>query len=423
MTRLVQLAYAAPAFAMALLAMPLFIYIPRFYTDEVGLGVGVVGALLLAGRVVDALTDPAIGWLSDRTRTRWGRRRPWLALSAAPLVVIAGLLYRPPVLSAAGATVWFAACFFGMAILSTAVLVPYRSLGPELTADFRERTTLFGIREGALVVGTGMAMVLPPILGLGTYVAIAAPLTLVAIAACVILVREPSHRPPPATPNPGARSALANPHFRVLLIAFTVTVFGSNTVAAVAGYYVTYVLGSTRLALFFGAFFLAGIGAMPFWLWLTGRIGRKKTWLWAYAVNTIPFMPVALLGQGDEVAFGLCFTLAGLGGVPVIALFPAMQADVIDDDARRTGRRREGLFIGLWSVAEKFAAGVAVATALGALGWTGYLPNIDQSATVKATLTGLFVGVPCLCNGIGFSVALSYSLSSAPSSGPPFTEP
>ncbi|MFT5433338.1 MAG: GPH family glycoside/pentoside/hexuronide:cation symporter, partial [Myxococcota bacterium] len=203
--------------------------------------------------------------------------------------------------------------------------------------------------------------------------------------------------------------------FRVLLLGFTVTVFGSNTVAAVASYYVTYVLESDRLPLFFGLFFGAGISAMPFWLWLSNRLGRKAAWLWAYAVNTLPFAPVAFLGQGDDLPFAICFTLAGFGGVPVIALFPAMQADVIDDDESRCGERREGLFIGLWSVAEKFSAGVAVAIALGALGLAGYVPNIEQTDAVLGTLVLLFVGVPCLCNSIGFGLALCYTL--APSTG------
>ena len=335
MTGVTQVAYAAPAFAMALLAMPLFIFVPRFYTDEVGVSVGVVGGLLLFGRIVDAVTDPAIGWLSDRTRTRWGRRRPWLAIAAVPLVVSAGLLYVPPSLSRTGSTVWFAVCFLAMAVLSTAVLVPYRALGPELTADFEERTRLFGLREGALVVGTGLAMVLPPLLGFATYTAVAAPIALIAIAGCVFMVREPPPRPIKSSFSGGARDALRNPNFRVLLIGFTVTVFGSNSVAAVASYYVAYVLGSDRLPLFFAVFFLAGIGSLPIWLRLSNRIGRKKAWLWAYAVNTLPFVPVALLGRGDDLIFGVCFALAGLGGVPVIALFPAMQADVIGAIAPR----------------------------------------------------------------------------------------
>ena len=108
----------------------------------------------------------AIGWLSDRTRTRWGRRRPWLAWAVVPLILAAMLLYRPPALSATGAAVWFGCCFFALAILSTAVLVPYRSLGPELTSDYRERTTLFGLREGALVVGIVWTVGLMGMLGL-----------------------------------------------------------------------------------------------------------------------------------------------------------------------------------------------------------------------------------------------------------------
>ncbi|MEJ2164950.1 MAG: MFS transporter, partial [Desulfobacterales bacterium] len=143
-------AYAAPAFFLAVVGIPVYVYIPKFYTDVVGVDIAVLGYILFSVRIFDAVTDPVIGYLSDRTRTSMGRRRPYLAVGCIFVAATMFMLFNPPHVSAALETVWFAGCIYALFLCWTAVVVPYESLGPEITFDYDERTGLFGLRDGFL---------------------------------------------------------------------------------------------------------------------------------------------------------------------------------------------------------------------------------------------------------------------------------
>ncbi|MGD9054441.1 MAG: MFS transporter, partial [Desulfobacterales bacterium] len=152
-----KIAYSAPALALAVVGIPVYVYIPKFYTDVVGINIAVLGTLLFSVRIFDAVTDPAIGYISDRTRTRFGRRRPYIAIGSLFVVLSMYLLFSPPQASADFETWWFGICIYALFLFWTAVTVPYESLGPEITFDYHERTSLFGMRDGFLIAGTLMA--------------------------------------------------------------------------------------------------------------------------------------------------------------------------------------------------------------------------------------------------------------------------
>ncbi|HTH14229.1 MAG TPA: MFS transporter, partial [Spirochaetia bacterium] len=140
----------------------------HYLTDVVGLAAASAGAALMVGKLWDAFVDPVVGMMSDRTRTRWGRRRPYLLFGALPLGLVMALFFAAPGLTGQAPLFWWALLVF--ALLNTAysfVNIPYGSLTPELTADYHERTALNGFRFGFAVVGTLLGAVLvQPILGL-----------------------------------------------------------------------------------------------------------------------------------------------------------------------------------------------------------------------------------------------------------------
>ena len=105
-------AYAAPAFSLAVVGIPIYVYLPKFYTDVVGIHIGVLGLLLLAVRLFDAITDPLIGVISDRTRTRFGRRRPYMALGSLALAGVIYLIFNPPEGTPGFETLWFCISIF-----------------------------------------------------------------------------------------------------------------------------------------------------------------------------------------------------------------------------------------------------------------------------------------------------------------------
>jgi GPH family glycoside/pentoside/hexuronide:cation symporter len=150
-------AYAAPAFALAVVGIPVYIYIPKFYTDVVGIDMIVISYMILGARVFDALPDPIIGSIYDATGTKFGRRRPCISLGYIFLALAIYFLFNPIKVSPNLENLWFGIWIFYMFFLWAIVAVPYESFGPELTFDYHERTTPFSLRDGALIIGTLVA--------------------------------------------------------------------------------------------------------------------------------------------------------------------------------------------------------------------------------------------------------------------------
>lgn len=416
--------------ALAMVGVPVFVYLPKFYTDVVGVSMTAFGAVFLAARAFDAVTDPWIGALSDRSRNPRGRRLPFIAKSALPLAICVLWLYAPPEGPVGASPWWFATGVIGLFLFWTTLIVPYKSLGPELTQDYDERTGLFAMREASLVVGTLLAAALPVAieaalpggasdqrLRFQIYAAIAVVVLLWACWWCVR--RVPESPPPPDSAEPGKpepsiaagiKQALSNRPFRILLIAYAVIAIGSNLPAALITYFVAYVLGQEDVGIYLIVYFTIGITLLPLWVRAASRLGKKRVWLAAMAVNTLAFAPVLFLSRGDEWIYGICVALSGTAGVATIALPNAIQADVMEYDELLSGRRREGRFMGLWSIAEKLAAAFGVGVALPILEASGYRPNVEQPAHVLWTLKLLYVAVPVSCNVVAFVIASRYPI-------------
>lgn len=428
-----KLAYSAPAFALALAGIPVYVYIPKFYTDVVGVHITALGGILLFVRLFDAFTDPLIGVVSDRLRTPMGRRRPLIAGGAVFTVLSVVFLFNPPAgMSGAVATGWFLVLIFALFLFQTIVIVPYESLGPELTFDYNERTALFSVRDGALVAGTLAAVVMPGLVGwlagldegpdsqrrvFLVLSVLYAPLILGACAWCVAAFRERPARTGSSgiavaeTIRESIRSSLANRPFRILLIAYTISAIGNNLPATLILYYVEYVLASSRAGLFLALYFVTGIVFLPLWVRLARRTGKKAAWLSAMAINTGSFFWVFFLGPGDDVLYGILVFCSGIGFGATLAIPSAIQADVIDYDELSSGQRREGLYIGIWSIARKMAAAVGVGAGLVLLGGAGYQPGTQQDESVVLMLRVLYALVPSLCNALAIVAALNYPIS------------
>ena len=423
-----KIAYAAPAFALAVVGIPVYVYLPKFYTDVVGVHISALGIILLIVRLFDAVTDPAIGLISDRIQTPWGRRRPFILGGAVLTALAILLLFNPPHVDADAATLWFLALIFALFLFWTVVIVPYESLGPELTFDYDERTTLFSIRDGALIAGTLVAAASPatvkwifsiPEGGAGereTFFILSliyAPLIIITAVWCVLAFREKAIEIKTKTDNIFSRvlSSLKNRPFRILLISYTISAIGNNLPATLILYYVEYVLHSPRADLYLLLYFVTGILFLPLWVAGSGRFGKKAVWLVSMAVNTGAFFWVFFLGPGDELIYGILVFISGIGFGATLAIPSAIQADVIDYDELKTGERREGLYIGLWSIAKKLAAALGVGAGLALLGASGYVPNIKQSESVVFTLRVLYALVPCLCNAAALVIATAYPIS------------
>ncbi len=419
-----KIAYAAPAFALAVVGIPVYVYLPKFYTDVVGVPVAAVGGILAGVRLLDAATDPLMGHLSDRTRTPFGRRRPYLALGA-PLVAAAMIfLCTPP---EGVQTAWFAFWITALFLAWTAVTVPYEALGPELTFDYDERNSLFALRDGMLLAGTLAAAASPVLIEAALsppagpegermkffwMALLYAPLLAGTAALCALALRElpAAGASAAAGLGRGLWLALKNRPFRILVLSYTVSAFGANLPATLILYYVQYVLEASGAEGFLLLYLGSGILFLPAWTALAGRIGKKAAWLASIAVNTGAFVGVFFLGPGDAAIYGVLVVLSGVGLGATLALPSSIQADVIDYDELLTGERREGRYVGLWSIAKKLAAAGGIGVGLFLLDRSGYVPNAPQPEAAIFALRVLYALVPSLCNLAALTIAARFPI-------------
>jgi GPH family glycoside/pentoside/hexuronide:cation symporter len=423
-------AYGAPGLVLAALALTFYVFLPKYYADVIGIDLTVLGVVVLFSRVWDAVIDPAIGALSDRTRSRWGRRRPWMIAGAAPLAVCFVLLVVLPRAAEDPLVegLYLGALTFLFFLFWTMVTVPYEALGAELSFNYDERSRLLGTREAAVLAGTLVAAVIPIVVGVGAdltgdlagerarYLDIALIYTLlvtVLIGACVLVVPErrwaESQRPEAFLRN--LAGIWHNRPFRILLGAYAVTALGFSVAATVILFYVQYVLGSAAGPLFLAVYLGIGTATVPFWIFLARRLEKRRAWLIALGVNTVAFIPALLLGRGDAVIFGVIVVTSALGVGGVMAIPPSMQADTIDYDEWTTGTRREGEYIGFWSIVKKLAAALSAGLAFPILDFSGYMPGSGQQAPAAIwALRLLYVGTPSLCNLIAIGIAWRYPI-------------
>ena len=380
-----KIAYAAPAFALAIVGIPVYVYIPKFYTDVVGINITALGYIMFSVRIFDAVTDPAIGYISDRTKTAFGRRQPYVAAGSILVAISMFLLFNPPAGSPDFETIWFGISIYLLFLFWTAVVVPYESLGPEITFDYHERTALFGMRDGFLIAGTLAAAsspaavqwlfdLTPDAAGERTkffwIAVIYAPILIGTCWWCALSIRERQIDAEQRRSGiwRGLRQVLRNRPFVILLVAYTVSAIGNNLPATLILFYVQYVLQSQLADLFLLLYFVTGILFLPMWIVVSRRTGKKAAWITSMVINTGAFIGVFFLGPGDAVIYGILVFFSGIGFGATLALPSAIQADVIDYDELLTGDRREGQYIGLWSKSKKLAAATGIDAGLTILG-------------------------------------------------------
>ncbi len=412
------LAYGLPALPLAILLLPLYVYLPAFYAQDLGLGFATVGLVFLVARVWDVVTDPLIGALSDKLPSRFGRRRPWI-LAGCPLVLLAAVMLFMP-----SAEITWIELLFWAALLylgGTAVLLPYQAWGAELSGDYHERSRITGWREGLGVVGVLTAAALPAVLGRTpgeslSFIAYGFLLLLPpSLFVLFLLVPEPKLT---AGPRRGWREGLrvigSNAPFRRLLMAYFLNGIANGLPATLFLLYVGHVLQRPDWAgLFLVLYFASGIAAVPLWLMLSKRFGKHHTWMGAmmWAAGVFAFVP--LLGAGDTAWFLVICLATGASLGADLVLPPAMQADVIDLDTLKSGRHRAGTFFAIWGVATKLALALAVGLAFPLLEWTGFNGENVNNRNTLWVLAALYSLLPALLKLGAVLLFLRYPLTAA----------
>jgi GPH family glycoside/pentoside/hexuronide:cation symporter len=427
-----KLIYGAPSIAGAAMAIPVAIHVNPFYSDTVLVPLAWVALAGALARVLDAIIDPFVGWLSDHTHSRWGRRRPWIAIAAPIAALVFVALFTPPIwLSTSSAAIWFGTCLMLFFMLNMLYGLPHAALGPELTLDYHERSTLFSVREGFALVGTLVAAVVPGILiaKMGderrafAYMAIAYALLMVGLYwLLVIRVRErPDFVARKSNPLvPGVRRSLRNRPFSVLFLCYVVASIPGAIPGLLMPYFNRYVLNpppvdagvaQSWLSIFLAAYFLSGLVCLPLWLALAKRVGKLNAWLTSFVMGITGGLALFLLGPGDNLACLIVISWAGSCFGAGLFLPPAIQADVIDYDELHTGKRREAQYLALWGLVPKFIVIPSASLPLALLAWLGYQPNEPQSPEVLMAIRAVFALTPSAFSIAAFFIAWRFPIS------------
>lgn len=408
--------------------MPLFfvqIYFLNFATDVLLIAPGIVGVLFALGRIWDAVTDPVAGYLSDRTNTRLGRRRPWM-LAAIPLFALFfAMLWTPPAsLSGTILVAWIGVALFGFYTAYTLYAVPHMSLGAELARGHHDRTRVFALRHVTMTLGVIVAFgALQWVQNAESSREAAAMLVylVVPIASGLMLVPPVLLRERPEFQGRGARDPRAavrdvwrNPHARVLLAVLFIEALGGAVLGVLAPFLAKYVLEVPKVvALLPGFYVFASIASLPMWVRLSRRFGKPRTWLVGMVGGALAFGSTVFAGVGDVVLISALLLVAGFFAGSGGALGQSVLADIMDFDEYTTGERKEGAYSASAGFVFKAAAGCTVALTGFALQASGFEPNVDQTPQALWTLKLLFAGGPLLGNGIGAVIFWRFKLDSA----------
>jgi Na+/melibiose symporter-like transporter len=417
------IAYGLPGFALAMPTIPAYIFLPAVY--GAALGLNAAGLALLVSRSLDVLIDPIVGALSDRLRTRWGRRKPWIAVGG----VIGGFalikLFQPPAdVGVAYLVVWSMLLYLGW----TLVAIPYTAWGAELTGDYHERARITAVREGITLLGTVTAGAVPAVIaGMGrpendALLAISWMAVLLGAPFFALLLWRVPESPSAAVAGHettagslrGLLRALGdNRPFLRLLIAWFVNSLANGIPAALFLLYLEHALHASqaqRSGLIL-AYFIAGVASIPLWLRVSARYGKHRAWCFAMIATCIAFAFVPLLAPGQIAAFTAICLVTGLGLGADLALPPALQADVVDYDTLRHGQPRAGLFFALWSMSTKLSLAVGVGIAFPALAAFGFKVGSTNSDRAVVALAVIYAWIPVVLKVIAITLVWAFPIT------------
>lgn len=401
-------------------------FLMPFMTDMLGIAAGTAGVIYTLSKLYDAVTDPAMGVISDKTKSRWGRQRPYLVLGALVCAASLVALFAPPESIVAENAVLY--MFFALILYSTGYTifnVPYLAMPAEMTQNYHERSFLMSWRVGAIQVSQVAALIASSFLlswlggGRDAYASVGWICATIVVIAGVISFKmtEKAHfHEVPQGPKPTfkeqLRSVLSNLPFAQLIgIKFFMLLANSFTFGSFV-YFVTRVLQQPFTTLGFMTATSTATAALsiPIWLKVSRSVGKRNALIGACAILACTALSWLLAGSDEPLALVLlrpAFT--GIAAAGILTIGQSMLPDTIEYDRRRTGLERAGVFAGIYTTAEKMAFAFGPILTGFLLQSMGYVSGTAGLATEQpeSAITAIYIAMgiaPAVC--LVFAIAL-----------------
>ncbi len=396
---LTKIIYGSGDWGMASFGTIRQIYYAIFLVDVVGLNPNLATAAAVIGMIWDGINDPIIGAISDRVRTKWGRRRPFLLLFAIPYGLGFLLLWwAPPWQSQIALAIHVTLAFMITDTFWTLLGVPFLALTPEMTSDYDERTSLTTYRMlfnllATLVAAAGAPVIVAamptPQQGYLVMAAIfggAATLPFLGVFLVTYERDEAADQPTP-TVKESITAAWENIPFRIATLINLLNWITFDLVGLMIPFFTIYWLESgvqnaqvavpgigtlpTQTIIFF-LMLTTAIAALPFWTFLSRKWNKHTAYIAGMAFWALVQLAIITIQPGQRVYTAILGILAGISVATAHVLPDALFPDVMEWDELRTGKRREGIYYGVRTFVRKIAGAIAIALALQALEHTGY---------------------------------------------------
>ncbi len=382
--------YGAFGLPLAMVALPIYVYLPQFYAARAGLSLAMIGAVLLTARVAAAFIDPLLGLWIARGRGAYGR---YIALALPVLLAGFLALFHPPALGQAGSFAWFLATLMLVYLGFGVATIAHQSWGAALTQAPAERARVSGVREACGLAGVVLAA---GVTGAAGYTGLSIAFT-VALALGAALLLFKAVRPVAAigeihaAPWREMAAPFGQARFRALFAVLMVNGVASAIPATLFLFFATDHLQLGSLAgLFLILYFGAAAVSIPFWVALAVRFGEARAWVGGMLLASVVFVWAFGLAPGAALAFGAICVLSGLAVGADLALPPALLAGVIG--AAGHAGSREAAYFGVWNWGVQMTLALAAGIALPLLAWLGFVP---ASGGETSALVAAYALLPC----------------------------
>lgn len=383
-----------------------------FYTDVAHIDPGLAGTALMIGKLTwDAINDPLFGYLSDKTNSRWGRRRPWMLFGAIPLGLSTWLMFSlPEGLTGVRALLAVLITFLLFDTFHSAVSISYYALTPELTLDYRERTSLTTVREVftvlGYIIGAGITKMVADIFqdtfqittqqswsALGATFGLVAIVSIMTTALTVKERKRPEFLPNSMPPLKAFLITFRNRPFMQLMGAQFLSSFSFTLLTSLLSYYTIYQIKMEEQLTLIMLILLVCIGLFLFpWRYVADKINKGPSYALGLLIASIAIIATFFYPNEPTPLIYLTAAVAGLGFSGQWVFPWSMLPDVVEYDQVMTGERHEGIYYGMWSFLGKFTGALGIAVSGWALSLFGYVANQPQQTERALLGIRLFFG-------------------------------